>query len=221
MTIRVLYNIILVRLGIRKILPREAIQKIIVNENNDPLVEVPNKIIKVCSETAQPLLIRKNVFEKLIEANALLNTLGYSLIIFDGYRSVQSQKILYEKEKALLRKNNPLITEIEINKILKSRIAGGDNPLMGGHTTGGAVDVGLCTSDGTIINLGTDYLEFNENTYSHKKINNEIDELRSCLRSAMEISGFINYPCEWWHFCYGDRMWAAYSKKKVAFYSTI
>ena len=34
----------------------------------------------------------------------------------------------------------------------------------------------------------------------------------------MENAGFKNYPNEWWHFCYGDRMWAAYSKRKDCFY---
>lgn len=34
----------------------------------------------------------------------------------------------------------------------------------------------------------------------------------------MEKAGFQNYPFEWWHYCYGDRMWAAYSGKKTCFY---
>ncbi len=41
---------------------------------------------------------------------------------------------------------------------------------------------------------------------------------RAILKNAMEKAGFKNYPHEWWHFCYGDRMWSAYSKQKECFY---
>ena len=34
----------------------------------------------------------------------------------------------------------------------------------------------------------------------------------------MTQSGFINYPLEWWHFCYGDKMYAAYKFEKKAIY---
>lgn len=37
----------------------------------------------------------------------------------------------------------------------------------------------------------------------------------------MTEEGFVNYPAEWWHFSYGDKMWAAYSYKKYAFYDII
>ena len=34
-------------------------------------------------------------------------------------------------------------------------------------------------------------------------------------------AGFVNYPAEWWHFSYGDKMWAAYGNKKSAMYGEI
>ena len=34
-------------------------------------------------------------------------------------------------------------------------------------------------------------------------------------------AGFVNYPAEWWHFSYGDKLWAAYSNKKSAMYGEI
>jgi hypothetical protein len=36
--------------------------------------------------------------------------------------------------------------------------------------------------------------------------------------SAMTQAGFINYPLEWWHFCYGDKMYTAYKFEKQAIY---
>jgi D-alanyl-D-alanine dipeptidase len=43
---------------------------------------------------------------------------------------------------------------------------------------------------------------------------------RKILRTAMEKAGFTYYPGEWWHYCYGDQMWAAYMRKKYAVYGT-
>jgi len=32
----------------------------------------------------------------------------------------------------------------------------------------------------------------------------------------MHSAGFSNFPGEWWHFSYGDRVWAAYLRKTHA-----
>ena len=87
-----------------------------------------------------------------------------------------------------------------------------------GHTTGGAVDVTLLYC-GKEVDCGSYYLEFTAKTPTWSK------ELSYCqkrnrfiLYNAMTQAGFVNYPLEWWHFCYGDKMYAAYKFKKKAFY---
>ncbi len=37
----------------------------------------------------------------------------------------------------------------------------------------------------------------------------------------MKKQGFVNYPAEWWHWSYGDKMWAAYGKHPYAFFGKI
>ena len=37
----------------------------------------------------------------------------------------------------------------------------------------------------------------------------------------MKNAGFANYPLEWWHFSYGDRLWAAYTNQKEAVYDVL
>lgn len=44
---------------------------------------------------------------------------------------------------------------------------------------------------------------------------------RLILLRAMQRAGFVNYPTEWWHFSYGDKMWAAYCNKKTAVYDVV
>lgn len=37
----------------------------------------------------------------------------------------------------------------------------------------------------------------------------------------MKKEDFVWYPGEWWHYCFGDRMWAVYSNQIECFYGPI
>ena len=87
-----------------------------------------------------------------------------------------------------------------------------------GHTTGGAVDVTLWYC-GKEIDCGSSYLEFTAKTPTwSRKLSYSQRRNRFILYNAMTQAGFVNYPLEWWHFCYGDKMYAAYKFEKKAFY---
>ena len=87
-----------------------------------------------------------------------------------------------------------------------------------GHTTGGAVDVTLLYC-GKEIDCGSEYLEFTPSTPTwSKELSSSHKRNRFILYNAMTQADFVNYPLEWWHFCYGDKMYAAYKFEKQAFY---
>ena len=87
-----------------------------------------------------------------------------------------------------------------------------------GHSTGGAVDVTLHYC-GKEIDCGGQYLTFTSSTPTwSKELNQQQRHYRFILYKAMTEAGFINYPLEWWHFCYGDKMYAAYKFEKKAIY---
>jgi len=44
---------------------------------------------------------------------------------------------------------------------------------------------------------------------------------RRVLYDVMTQAGFANYPEEWWHWSYGDQMWAANLKKEEALYAGV
>ena len=90
-----------------------------------------------------------------------------------------------------------------------------------GHTTGGAVDV-ILLYQGEEADCGGRYLAFTSATptWSHD-LNREQQHCRFMLYKAMTDAGFVNYPLEWWHFCYGDKMYAAYKFQKRAVYGKI
>ena len=87
-----------------------------------------------------------------------------------------------------------------------------------GHTTGGAVDVTLFYY-GKEVDCGSKYLTFTPSTPTWSNtLNRSQQRNRFILYNAMTQAGFVNYPLEWWHFCYGDKMYAAYKFEKQAFY---
>lgn len=55
----------------------------------------------------------------------------------------------------------------------------------------------------------------------HMTLSPIISERRRLLCKVMNKEGFANYPGEWWHFSYGDQLWAAYRYKRYALYSSI
>ena len=94
------------------------------------------------------------------------------------------------------------------------------------HSTGGAIDLELIDPYGNLINLGMEiknWYKVDPNiciTHS-KNISGEALINRMILLEIMLDVGFVNYPNEWWHFSYGDRLWAALTHEDVAIYGAI
>jgi D-alanyl-D-alanine dipeptidase len=44
---------------------------------------------------------------------------------------------------------------------------------------------------------------------------------RELLNEVMNHSGFHRHPNEWWHFSYGDQLWAWISNEKIAIYGGV
>ncbi len=88
------------------------------------------------------------------------------------------------------------------------------------HTYGAAVDLSLCDSLGTPIDMGTDFDHFGELAeLRHEKRLREAGVLtmqqqknRWILRAAMRKVNFHTIPNEWWHFnaFYKSEVWAKY-----------
>ena len=139
-------------------------------------------------------VLRAGAIERLKKAESLLPP-GLSIKILSGYRSLAEQKKLWETAPD--------------RRLVANPFNGG-----GGHQTGGAVDATLCDANGRELDMGGEYLAFDATTPMRAVEN----ENRKILSRAMRGAGFANYPNEWWHFSYGDKMWAAYARKKNAIY---
>ena len=47
--------------------------------------------------------------------------------------------------------------------------------------------------------------------------NDEIKNNRRILYNAMISEDFVNLPSEWWHYDYGDKVWASVKNKDVIY----
>jgi len=174
-------------------------------------------------------LVREEVGRRLRLAAQNLPE-GLSLVILDGWRPWQVQKQLFETYLDVLRQRHPEESEdilVERTREFVS-LPSVDPNSPSPHLTGGSVDVTLCGPDGVWLDMGTSFdatepashtayfepgqpgaaLELAE-LYRHR---------RRLLYHVMRKAGFTNLPTEWWHFDYGNQLWAWHSGKEQAFY---
>lgn len=202
-------------IGVRKVMSRHWISRAHVHECFDPLVDfLPHKHIMFNEDTLEtPNLIRKKVLFKLYKVADKLPE-GVNLMVFKTFRSKANLNIKWAAAVEEVLAENPGMGRHEAMKLAKFKTEDPkDN--MGGHETGGAVDVALCNDKGEIFDYGTRFHEYNDATYTKcHRITKEQAENRRKLVKLMKRQGFINFPAEWWHFSYGDRMWAAYKGRR-------
>jgi len=222
MNIKVLMNVILVRIKVREILPKEAISRIKIMENNEPLAKIEDNRLRLELNSMEGNYLRSSVYERLIKVCSSLEVDDLYLKIYEAYRPIHKQKRMWEDEYNKLKQEFDGCEEKELIKAVDKRVANPHSFFVCGHQTGGAIDLTLCDKNGNNLDMGTDYLEFNNST---KTNNSELSEAvrknRMKLLDAMKSQGFVNYPGEWWHFCYGDAMWAAYTMRRKAIFGSV
>ena len=217
------------RQQIKIVLPRSAWDNITITENGEQLVSVEQtdrlKLNLIKKDYTPSFFVRESIKEKIIKiSNSLPH--GINLVLIEGYRSTASQKYEWDRVYNDLKDSFPNLSDDEINKKVGLLVA---KPLpLANHHCGGAIDVTLCSNDGTLFDMGTGYISEIKNMEEKQYIPMFADRLtqeqqsnRTLLREAMEKEGFVWYPGEWWHYCYGDRMWAVYTNKKESFYGPI
>ena len=215
--LRIYFNYVLFTLGTREVLSRDLINKVIPIECHEPLVVLSSPDIFTRGE----VLVRASVSDMLSVVAKSLNSNGVKLFVYDGYRNNERQRAGWNRVIGNLKKENPKMEDAEIEVAAQKQVARPDG-IGGGHQTGGAVDLTLCSLNGTPLFMGTEYSEHNKFTKTSAHIKSEeVRERRKILFRAMRDAGFGNYPNEWWHYSYGDRMWAAYLEKKVCLYDVL
>lgn len=126
--------------------------------------------------------LRYGTVKKLIAVQDELSDLGFTLLIWDGFRPVSAQFRLW--------KICPDATYVA-------------NPYTGfsSHSRGNTVDLSILYSDGTHVEMPTDFDDFSQKAdRNYNDCRLEVANNAQFLESIMEKHGFTGYYGEWWHY---------------------
>lgn len=169
--------------------------------------------------------VRETVAQKLMKAKKMLPK-GFTFEIFDAWRPYEVQLELFNNYyKEIINRTAVAMTEEELIKKVCEFVSFPDKSKRVSyvHSTGGAVDITILDSNGNKLNMGTEFDDFSEKSYTTWYEQNDSDELirnnRRLLHNVLCECGFTNYPAEWWHYDFGDSFWAFYTQKEAIYSS--
>ena len=191
---------------------------------------------------ASPFRLRRGVIQRLLQAQETLQAqgLGYRLAIFDAWRPIAVQRFMVDYTIRMeceargfdLDQDLPEVRSV-IEEVGRFWAPPSLDPMTPPpHSTGGAVDLTLLDRSQQLVDMGSEidaigvvsepnhYLAVAK-TAQHgtdRERALEWHQRRSLLADAMGAAGFAQHPNEWWHFSYGDQLWAWRSGQSQAVY---
>ena len=181
--------------------------------------------------------LRKEVVNRLVKVNdSLISNNRFYLLIYDSWRPLEVQEFMFKRAflsecerldiNASIKnmKSYPSILE-KVEKFWAYPCY--DSSCPPPHSTGGALDVCLSDKHGNLVEMGSkiDQMDETSNPDFYENIKNEEaiiwNSRRTLLKEIMTKFGFAQHPNEWWHFSYGDQLWAWKNKKANAIYGRI
>ncbi|MEU8296797.1 M15 family metallopeptidase [Micromonospora sp. NPDC048909] len=153
--------------------------------------------------------LRQGVADRLLAAQRSLPA-GLRLLVIEGYRPYRAQLDIFTGYQEVLRRSHPDWSPQRVYRETTKFVAPVE---VAPHSTGGAVDLTLCTDDGVEVEMGTAVdatPEASRNACytAAPSIGAAARRHRRILVDALSEVGLVNYPTEWWHWSYGDRYWA-------------
>jgi D-alanyl-D-alanine dipeptidase len=176
------------------------------------------------------LWLRRSVAERLAAVNATLKSAGLELFVFDAWRPRDVQAYFHDVwMPAQLARHRPELCgdalTREVERYWAAPTKGEDSPAP--HATGGAVDLSIRWIGGELLWMGSlfdDATEIAHRDHFESRAramcfsDDEARANRRLLHWAMNAEGFSGHAEEWWHFSWGDQMWAAARGDGVAYY---
>ncbi|MEZ4817752.1 MAG: M15 family metallopeptidase [Flavobacteriaceae bacterium] len=129
-------------------------------------------------------MLQPEVAAALNQANEFFCEKGYRIKIYDCYRPLNIQKMMWKKVPNPAYVANPY----GIGSI---------------HNRGAAVDITLVTEEGCYVDMGSDYDFFGKEAHiDNFNFSEEILNHRKLLVEGMKKFGFQPIRTEWWHFSF-------------------
>ena len=204
-------------------------------ESGQPLIDTGDADERIATDPAYARMgfahalprchVRQGLLERLIAAaRALPDCL--QLLVLDGWRPVALQSALYDDFSRQIGVRFPELDAAGHAARTRQFVAppSADPAAPSPHLTGGSVDLTLASTDGEPLDMGTAFdepsllsrtaaLETAAGSDSRRARDN-----RRLLFHVMHNAGFTNLASEWWHFDYGNQLWATALGRPHAIY---
>ena len=177
------------------------------------------------------LKVRLSVAARLARVNARLAEAGLELFVFDAWRPRAVQAYFHDVwMPGELKRRDPSLSgaalTAEVERYWAAPSIDENSPAP--HATGAAVDLTLRWTGGDALWMGSIFDDATALAHRDRFENlsdaalsfsdEEARANRRLLHWVMSEEGFAGHPDEWWHFSWGDQMWAALTGKAAAHY---
>ncbi len=178
------------------------------------------------------LFLRRSVAARLARVDAVLRAEGLMLHVFDAFRPRAVQTFFHDTwMPAQLRRERPDIDDAALRREVEAYWAAptqsAESPAP--HETGSAVDLTIAVArNGDPLPMGSIFDDMHEIAWTDHFERDAVARAsttgaealrnRRLLYWLMAGEGFANNPNEWWHFSWGDQMWAKLTGAPAALY---
>jgi D-alanyl-D-alanine dipeptidase len=159
----------------------------------------------------------------LAAQEALRAASGYSIVVFDAYRPrpVQAYMVSHTLHELAAARglDADSLTASQRDELMQDVLQFWALPTLDPktpppHSTGAAMDVTLSDPNGRIVDMGGEIDEISPRSWpDHYERSDDpsaaaFRQHRRMLRDTLFSQGFRQHPNEWWHYSYGDQLWA-------------
>ena len=200
-----------------------------IKESHDPLINISEypfliepSYFKQGLSQQETTLLRKSVADKLLDIQNCFNG-KYRFKIWDGYRSREVQDAIYINFWKKLANEHPQWTDDRLQSAVEQFVTKATTQeRIPPHSTGGAVDLTLVDENDSELDMGTIFDYFGDAArplyYEENGLDENICNNRRILRTAMLQNDFTPDDDEWWHYDFGNQLWALRSKREYAIF---
>jgi len=220
-----------------------------IQDCGEPLIPIPVEQFQVVSPhpyarlgapygNKSPFWVRQGVSDRLRLAQTYLQQHhpDWQILLFDAFRPLAVQQFMVNYTFTQLAQQQQLdptqLTSSQTQELFEQvyefwALPDPDPTRPPPHSTGGAIDVTLVDQSGQWVEMGGEIDEISPRSYPNYYIDTEdatqqqFHQHRQILYQVMTQAGFKQHPNEWWHFCYGDQMWAWLVREQGGDRSTI
>ena len=181
-----------------------------------------------------PFKLRLGVVQRLLDAQQQLveHDPSLRLSIFDAWRPIAVQAFMVDhsiaelcRERGVEVRSGDAFDQV-VADVGRFWAAPSRDPMTPPpHSTGAAVDLTLSSSDGTPLAMGGEIDAIGAVSEPQHYAGREDSEARrwhqrrQLLAEVMGAAGFAQHPNEWWHYSFGDQLWAWRKGAAVAVYA--